>query len=1233
MAISSAPLNLLLLPRRWQPGAGSASLTLAVLVVPEGDPRAPFLGTTTAFADADLSFDAVIVPTLDQLPTPDGPDHDRRPLTTVRPARKRALFDALADNFTIRAAAEPSQPGPAGVKKFLPPSYRLAAHYAEGDSPYFVTDRSYECELRKVAPPSPDPGEPETGLEWEEILSLVLRQPLLAFELGLIHVAKLDLSGGNPFPQGGYLFADLAAGSDYRPETAAVPGRLARFAARVPPLDDTEQRPVFASVLFPVDGAGGDTFDEVFVEADAYDGGFARAVHGSQARSSAQVDLEDVPPADALPPVKDTGIRLGWDDEQVTIWLNRQFDVNAYGPGPSPGSPLGVGGYRVDVREEGQPDTAWHSLTAVQGDLDLDGIPLGTFDGELAVETVPVNHTFSADGDFWLPSYFTSWTGGSTVLTDPRAFQITGDPGIGADPVYQAVTAGTPPLRYGRSYRFRVRLMDLTGGGPTADDEHDDTAGPSPTAAVAFRRFVPPGPVRVAPDGGLLADGKTAVHHVRRPLLGYPDIVYTGFPNAMDALLADHAAAVRELREAALPDPDVTHLRIDVLVRTLADDPDAGGRAEAGSGTSLPYVPLYSVLRAFPPGVDQPLVLRAVFEDVPLVGVLKNRVLGPLTPLPLPTARDVRLVLSPVGSPDPTLAHWGSQEARTGSAPIPLHLRVPSGDERALLRVPADGRDIQAVFLQPDPPSHPVAVSGPAAAGSRRYETPADLVDRLARQIGLVRFGLTLAAPHGTRLVLGASNGVRHTLNPDRSSLTFGTEDDLALRWLVCLRLTLERDWTWDALEPVAFTVRRDGETVGELVLPATVNLDVTRLAATAETPSTTDAGPDRDRTELVFLDAYDPKTGGGAPPREARLTYTLTPVFRAAEQPVQQDPAPSWDLILPVTTPPTQVPRLVSAAYAASAPVRDPLRYTSTAERRRLLSVELDRPPADEDDRYFARVLAHGPDPMLLDDSVALPEPGEPPLDVDEPIRVVTPSSSRDCAGLTAMQELVPAELPLGGEPVEGHHYLLPLPEGMDPDAPELFGFFVYELRVGHDCTRWSTAQGRFGLPLRVAGVQHPPPQLRCSVARTEHAVTVTAPHATPVHHGTGVGPFPPRTRISALLYAQVLQADGEDWRNVLLQTRSATRPDDDAHDRAAPSFFRSTVTFPHQHIRGTLDALGLAPDATLSVLAVELLPAGPSERDPLADGLGSTRVLRASALTPVPAICVPGHRLRGST
>ncbi|MGW0885455.1 hypothetical protein [Streptomyces sp. NPDC002671] len=1194
MAINSAPLNLLVFPQRWLPQSQPPSLSLTVLVLPQGDPLTPLDVTVTPFADADLVLDAMVVPTLAALPTL--PAAQRIPLTGAQPVHRRALFEALAATFEIRPATAPTEQAPAAVRKFLPHSYRAATRYIEPRSPYLVTDHSYTCALKAPFKASP-PKTPDPRLEWEEVIAFVLRQPLLARELGLIHDRTLHLTGADPFAQGGYLFADLAATSAYRTAADNDPGLLARFAARIPPLVGAPERPVFAPVLFPVTGVG--TFDEVFAEAEAYDSGFARVVHGAQPRSAAQVEHDPEPPPGGLAPVKDTGIRLGWDDEQVTVWLNRQFGVNALDNSlPSPDAPLGVAGYRVDVCEDDDPLDDWHSLTHVTGDLELAGIAFGHFDGELCVETNPVNHTFQPDGEFWLPSYFTAWTGGSLVVRDRTPFRLGDAPPVVAA-VYEAVDADSVPLRYGRTYRFRVRMTDLTGGGPVVTDRQDDTA-PAPTAVVPFRRFVPPGAVRVAPGGGVGPDGRTASYDILRPPLGYPDVVYTGLPNAVTSLLADVAAAKDGKREAALPDPDVTQLRVDVLVRTVDGDP------AADSDTGQPFEPLYSVLREYDPAPEHPLTLRAVFEDVHSAGALKNIVLTATEPLRLPTARDVRLVLTAVGREDPTLAYWGSQESRNGAVPVSVYLRAPSRDETALLKPPSDGPEIQAVFLQPDALATPNLAAQLAAAGLR-HDAPSDLVDRLARELGLAREGLTLSARAGRRLVIGATAGLRQVTAPDRASVTFATRDDLTRQWLVCVRLTVDRDWTWDALAPVAFELRRDNVTVGSLELPRTVS-----RAAIQQ--------PDREHTDILFLDAFDPKPGGGKPPARTEVSYTLIPVFRT--QPAQTDPARQWTLTLPITTPPTQVPQLVSAGFAASAYVRDQSRYATTDARRRSLYLEFAEPPQDDQDRYFARVLAYGPDPMLLDDDLEIPDPAEPPLCIDEPIRVITPGASNDFAGLTLMRELITSD--------DRRHCLLPLPEGMDPDSPELFGFFVYEVRVGHDGSRWSTAAGRFGLPLRVAGVQHPTPQLRCAVSRTPRAVRVSAPHAGSASEGRDVRPFPPKTTISALLYARVAQADGRDWRNVLLYTLSGPgTPREWEGFRGDRRFPQSAVIFPYDEIRRRLRALGLPPDAALGVLAVEMLPE-PGERrgdrqEPLADGLGTCRILRTSPLTEVPDICPP--------
>src|SRR5262249_55058875 len=95
---------------------------------------------------------------------------------------------------------------------------------------------------------------------------------------------------------------------------------------------------------------------------------------------------------------------------------------------------------------------------------------------------------------------------------------------------------------------------------------------------------------------------------------------------------------------------------------------------------------------------------------------------------------------------------------------------------------------------------------------------------------------------------------------------------------------------------------------------------------------------------------------------------------------------------------------------------------------------------------------------------------------------------------------------------------------------------FFTYELRVGHTGKIWSTAQGRFGHPFRLAGVQHPAPPLTCTANRTPDGIFVAAQHAVAVFNGRNVTSHPPKTEIWAMLYAQVRQADASQNRNFLL-------------------------------------------------------------------------------------------------
>jgi hypothetical protein len=207
-----------------------------------------------------------------------------------------------------------------------------------------------------------------------------------------------------------------------------------------------------------------------------------------------------------------------------------------------------------------------------------------------------------------------------------------------------------------------------------------------------------------------------------------------------------------------------------------------------------------------------------------------------------------------------------------------------------------------------------------------------------------------------------------------------------------------------------------------------------------------------------------------------------VTPNFKAGL--TTSDPPKKLTVDLPKTVRPTQTPVIASAGIALS-PYQASGDYSSTTPRQRVLWIEFAEPLADATDAYFGRVLGYGPDPLLafgpsISPDALAADVTEPPISLDpEPVRVIAPGQTADTAGLDAMTQLVPAlpQLGPGGKPQPIRHFLLPMPPGITPDSPELFGFWTYELRVGHAGTglsNWSTAQARFGRPLRVAGMQH---------------------------------------------------------------------------------------------------------------------------------------------------------------
>jgi hypothetical protein len=900
-----------------------------------------------------------------------------------------------------------------------------------------------------------------------------------------------------------------------------------------------------------------------------------------------------------LAPATDAGLQIGWDDEQVTAWHNRQLDIaraRQAAVDPPAEVPLGVLGYRLDVSEN--DGATWESLCLATQQFSF-GPLQGPQQFEAAVEPTPVRANRPDDNRPWLPRYFALWRGGSLVADDPVTHEVTGG---GVPPPESSLRPWLPSatLRYGGHYGLRVRLADLTGGGPSAG-ETPTHPGAASVAKWTFLRHVPPKAVRVTTSPGrppMPSAGQAPAppppttltsFEVLRPLIGYPEMRFAGLSDADLARFRTQIAggptqvAGEPGQVFGIPDPDVDTLHITVEARSLAHD--EGGTPPLDGA----YRVLYECERPFPPrpadplAEDAPVQIQLDYTDADSVSSLSAPATG--LSLPVPTARDVRIRLVGICRAG---NYFGSPAARSGIT-VDLTTRREAAAEDGLL-VPVGAHGLEAVLLHPG----------------------ADAAERLAQQVGLAVSGLDFSGRPGTRTVMAASKFLRHTVSGDFSSLTLANRDELLQHWVVVVRFDLARDWTWDGLADEGITVERsDAGEIGRIQVPRT---------APASALAAGDESQRRELTHLVFLDAVSPQPAAGEFPSEITVSYRLRPALTGKAAAKVAEPP---ELRLPVAANPAQIPRLASAGIALS-PYVAADDYSSTEPRRRALWIELGEPVADPADGLFARVLAYAPDP-LLDPSVRLPDIADrPPLAVpDEAIRVIAPGQSRDDAGLAAMTRLTPA---VGSN----RHFLLPLPEGVDASSPLLFGLWTYELRVGH-ADEWSTAQARFGRPLQVSGVQHPAPTLSCAAGRIApdpKGILVTAPLATSVAaDGKRLGaPGRNLTSMHFLLYAQARQADRLAWRNILLLTQAETRP---APPIRKPPTARDYVTltfFAERSVTAALQALRLPLDSPLSVIAVEMMPQGTDPRAaPLSDNLGYVRILRTSPLTPVRDVCPP--------
>ena len=1212
-------------------------LAINIVVLPRNqNPLAPAIEQhatipdAAAFADAQLSFTANIFNGLGVFPH-NFPPVSGLPLTTTAPGNARDIFEALAQHFSITNLGvlntnlnvnnplndqpEGARPEALTVKKYLPKSYRKAFNFTTPRTPNAVTDDSYHCavkDAKKVAGFERSPEE----ISWGKVLAYLMRQPLLARQAGMIYQTSLSINASH-FPDGGWLFIDLADGSDFKNQFDADPTFIRRYAARIPQLIPGEARHVFAPMLYPVlskaqaadpDPVPAGNYEKLFLETAEYDDGFAKIVHCQQPPNRSLLVEEN----DGAHPVKDVGIRLGWDDEQILIWYIRQLLSDPSGElSGRLEAPLGVFGYIIDVRETAEPENPWESLNLVASKQPLtlsrnpgnpaNPILLGSFEGELPYQVYPMQLDGRKNLNYWLPMYFANWVGKSMALPDEDAASIyqTTNVDVNADPedpvndtgtgvtgpaqnqlnqIYNAGPINTQ-LRYGNNYEFRIRMQDLSGGAPPLlANPVNETA--SDTATCRFKRYISPNQPRILeldPSGNddnpfVNSDVPNPITelNIRRPKLGYPAIVYTGkYANPVQRLISqsalgidvdpgDHSVNAEHRVGLGIADPDIDRLEIVVEIESLKLD-----KLESVSGKE-DYVHLYTTYRPFPAinsddDYEAILNIPVEYKDVKVlhsgssVDIVNDLDLADdidnLPQLVLPTGRTARLTIRAVCEEKAdNEEYYGfinesnkQLDNRFGEA-FQLMAYKASEDETGLLIQTPGVPVIQGIFMQPD-----VVNNFDGRLSTLLFGKPngnqQDNVKQLAGQLKIESTGLSLNAPKGQRIVFGCSSRIRHTLAPDNSSITFASKGDLINHWLCCISFEIDRDWMWDALNTRSFVIKRTKKFTGEIQAESTNavvgDIEMIRTASFESLHN-----PQRNSTRFIFIDAVEPKKEKPESEEEPGfpdtidLSYTIEASFKKSHA-NQQDPPEELELHLPITTPPAQVPKIVSAGIALSPYVRNET-YSATEVRKRHLWIEFEEPVKDPNDIYFARVLAIAPDQLISNnDTELLAAPEEPGLAIDpELIRVIIPGATNTLDGLNAMQ-------PMEKSSASDRHYILPLPPGLHANSDEMFGFFTYEFRLGHfrdpvtEEMVWTTAHGRYGRRLRATGIQHPAPALTCMPNRDEKKLWVTAPYAVAVSNGKNVTADPPRTQLWALLYAQVKQADNRDYRNILLDDR----------------------------------------------------------------------------------------------
>ncbi|MGW7647116.1 hypothetical protein [Streptomyces bobili] len=493
----------------------------------------------------------------------------------------------------------------------------------ETDTPPLV--RAYQFYRREnpgLASQADD--EEAQALDFHDVVARLAGQPLLLRALGLVvdfavPVAELTSPSGPahirleprwPVPDPGAPAGWAnARQDDLRPTTAySLVG--SRFVPLMPSPAGTT-RPQGMLPLAKVTLAGAPANSPYAVMPFDVDSAALRMV------SVAQSDRGQVPPeaADAagLPALRSTGFALIERNRREEHFARMQRATDRDTAQKLVGSPLTaenlVAGYRLDVFAAGR----WHSLCQRRVRYTVGGVAIPPELGRpglLDEGFVRLGSATTSPGPstaLYIHQIMARWDGWSPVVPRPDrvAEPIMAEPSPPFTVAAETEPGSLPRLKFGATYRFRVRLVDLAGGGL----RHGQPGGEDATEKIVHRRFEPHPAPELVPTAAYV-DGAGPHRMVVRTERGTNAAAYAaahGYPAAELRYLFPPKSSLElalqydgAFSTAFGPGVDIDDVRKQFEIATRADKDVgdiAGARQESapdGSGT-------YVVAPANPP--------------------------------------------------------------------------------------------------------------------------------------------------------------------------------------------------------------------------------------------------------------------------------------------------------------------------------------------------------------------------------------------------------------------------------------------------------------------------------------------------------------------------------------------------------------------------------------------------------------------------------------------------------